>query len=166
MQLLKLYSIPNPCSPPKKRKRKEKRNHMWLQLIILDVNSISINYWEQHGSNKHVRVFCTNDKKKCHWVLSWAVQAAQCVFHSNHTCKDERKQKWGSYYFRSRLGCEEGGNLFSYWPETESVTCQWPLVNSNGTQSSSQAPLMPLMKRQPAAMSKHFKVVLLLHCIS
>lgn len=29
-----------------------------------------------------------------------------------------------------------------------SLTRQWPLVNSNGTQSSSQAPLMPLMKTQ------------------
>ena len=46
-----------------------------------------------------------------------------------------------------------------------SLTRQWPLVNSNGSQSSSQAPLMPLMKRQVTATREHFKVLSLLHYI-
>lgn len=69
-------------------------------------------------------------------------------------------------HIRSRPGVNGEELCLHVGLSPASLTCQWPLVNSNGSQSSSQAPLMPLMKRQVTATREHFKVLSLLHYIS
>lgn len=69
-------------------------------------------------------------------------------------------------YIRSRLGVNGEEICLHIGLSPVSLTRQWPLVNSNGSQSSSQAPLMPLIKRQLTATREHFKVLSLLHYVS